>query len=44
MVQVPVTAFGIWLASDSGGVHDTEVAVVLVTIVPLVFPKEYVRV
>ena len=30
--------------SERAGVHDTEVAVVLVAIVPLVFPKEYVSV
>ena len=36
----PLVAFGIWLASDKAGVHDTEVAVVLVAIVPLVLPKE----
>ena len=40
MVQVPLVAFGIWLARERAGVHDTEVAVVLVAIVPLVFPKE----
>ena len=44
IVQVPLVAFGIWLARDKAGVHDTEVAVVLVAIVPLVFPKEYVSV
>ena len=44
IVQVPLIAFGIWLASERAGVHDTEVAVVLVAIVPLVFPKEYVSV
>ena len=43
-MQVPLVAFGIWLASERAGVHDTEVAVVLVAIVPLVFPKEYVSV
>lgn len=44
IVQVPVTALGIWLASDTGGVHDTEVAVVFVTIVPVALPKVYVSV
>ena len=44
MVQVPLTAFGIWLARDRGGVHDTEVDVVFVAIVPLVLPKLYVSV
>ena len=44
IVQVPLIAFGIWLANERAGVHDTEVAVVLVAIVPLVFPKEYVSV
>lgn len=39
MVQVPVTAFGIWLARETGGVHETDVAVVLVTIVPVALPK-----
>lgn len=44
IVQVPLVAFGIWLASERAGVHDTEATVVLVAIVPLVFPKEYVSV
>ena len=43
-MQVPLVAFGIWFASESGGVHLTEVAVVFVIIVPLVLPKEYVSV
>ena len=32
---------GIWLANDVGGVQDTEVAVVLVAIVPEALPKAY---
>jgi hypothetical protein len=44
MVQVPVVALGIWLARDNAGVHDTEVEVVFVAIVPDVEPKVYVSV
>ena len=44
MVQVPEVAFGICWAKSLEGVHDTEVDVVFVTIVPLVLPKEYFNV
>ena len=44
MVQVPDTAFGIWFASVRAGVHETDVDVVFETIVPVVLPKEYVKV
>ena len=43
-MQVPLVLFGIWLASEVGGVHETEVDVVFVAIVPDVLPKEYVSV
>ena len=36
--------FGICEANEVGGVHDTDVALVFVAIVPLVLPKEYVSV
>ena len=39
IVQVPVTAFGIWLARETGGVHETEVDEVFVTIVPVALPN-----
>ena len=39
-MQVPLVLFGIWLASDVGGVHETDVDVVFVAIVPDVLPKE----
>ena len=44
IVQVPDIAFGISDANDSEGVQDTEVDVVLLTIVPLAPPKVYVSV
>ena len=43
-MQVPLVLFGICVASDVGGVHDTDVALVLEAIVPLALPKEYVSV
>ena len=43
-MQTPLVVFGIWLARESGGVQDTEVAEVLVAIVPLALPKVYVSV
>ena len=39
IVQVPVVAFGIWDASETGGVHDTE-SPTEVAIVPVALPKE----
>ena len=39
MVQVPVVDFGIWSASVSGGVQETDVEVVFVAIVPFALPK-----
>ena len=44
IVQVPDIAFGICDAKDSGGFHEIEVEVVLLTIVPLALPNEYVNV
>ena len=44
MVQVPVVDLGIWLASVSGGVQETDVLVVFVAIVPFALPKVYDRV
>lgn len=41
MVQVPVVDFGIWSASVSGGVQETDVLVVFVAIVPFSLPKVY---
>lgn len=41
MVQVPVVDFGIWFARVSGGVQETDVLVVFVTIVPFALPKVY---
>jgi hypothetical protein len=41
MVQVPVVDFGIWSASVSGGVQETDVEVVFVAIVPFALPKVY---
>ncbi len=39
-MQVPLVLLGICVASDVGGVHETDVALVFVAIVPLAFPKE----
>ena len=39
IVHTPLVAFGIWLASDKGGVQDTE-APTFVAIAPLVFPNQ----
>ena len=44
IVQVPVTAFGIWFANESCGFHVTEVDAVFETIVPVALPKAYVSV
>ena len=44
ILQVPDIAFGICDARDNGGFQDTDVEVVLLIIVPLVFPNEYVNV
>ena len=44
IVQVPVTAFGIWFANESGVFHVTEVDAVFETIVPVALPKAYVSV
>ena len=41
MVQVPAVDFGIWFARVSGGVQETDVLVVFVTIVPFALPKVY---
>lgn len=41
MVQVPVVDFGIWSASVSGGVQETDVLVVFAAIVPFALPKAY---
>jgi hypothetical protein len=41
IVQVPVVDFGIWFARVSGGVQETDVLVVFVTIVPFALPKVY---
>ena len=41
MVQVPVVDFGIWSASVSGGVQETDVLVVFAAIVPFALPKVY---
>ena len=41
---MPLALLGIWLASDVGGVQDTEVDVVLVAIVPVALPNAYVSV
>ena len=43
-MHVPVVLLGICDAREVGGVHDTDVALVFVAIVPLALPKEYVRV
>jgi hypothetical protein len=39
IVHTPLVAFGIWLASDKGGVQETE-APTFVAIAPLVFPNQ----
>ena len=41
MVQVPVVDFGIWSASVSGGVQETDALVVFAAIVPFALPKVY---
>ena len=43
-VAVPDVAFVTWFASVIAGVHETEVSVVLATIVPEALPKAYVMV
>lgn len=44
IVTVPLVLFGIWFASDSGGVQLTEVLLVFEAIVPVALPKVYVSV
>ena len=44
IVQVPEVALGTCSESDTVGVHDTDVDVVFVAIVPVAFPNLYVRV
>ena len=39
-MHTPLVAFGIWLASESGGVHDFDVPM-FVPIVPEAEPNEY---
>lgn len=39
IVQIPLVAFGIWLASDKGGVQETD-APTFVAMAPLVSPNQ----
>lgn len=40
IVQVPLVVLGIWFANARAGVHDTDVEVVFVVMVPVALPKE----